>query len=147
MPIDRKFIGQTSEDRFVDVEAGQLKLFAKATGETGAVYTDEAAAHAAGHRALPAPPTFAFSLGNLAPATKGSLLEMGVNIGNVLHGEQRFDYHAPIYAGDRIRLTTKTVDIYEKKGGALEFVVQDTTAHNANDVLCVSSRTVIVVRR
>jgi acyl dehydratase len=72
---------------------------------------------------------------------------MGVNIGNVLHGEQRFDYHAPIHAGDRIRLKTTTVDIYEKKGGALEFIVQDTTAHNQNDVLCVSSRSVIVVRR
>lgn len=146
MAVDRKFIGQASEDRFVEVEKGQLRLFAKATGETNPVYTDEAAARAAGYPALPAPPTFAFSLGLLAPAKTGSIAEMGVNIGNVLHGEQRFDYHAPIHAGDRIRLRTETVDIYEKKGGALEFIVQDTTAHNQNDVLCVSSRTVIVVR-
>lgn len=146
MAVDRKFIGQASEDRFVEVEKGQLRLFAKATGETNPVYTDEAAAKAAGYPALPAPPTFAFSLGLLAPAKTGSITEMGVNIGNVLHGEQRFDYHAPIHAGDRIRLQTKTVDIYEKKGGALEFIVQDTTAHNQNDVLCVSSRTIIVVR-
>jgi acyl dehydratase len=147
MAVDRKFIGQASEDRFVTVETGQLLLFAKATGETSPVYTDEAAARAAGHPALPAPPTFAFSLGLLAPAQKGSILEMGVNIGNVLHGEQRFDYHAPIHAGDRIRLKTTTMDIYEKKNGALEFIVQDTTAHNQNDELCVSSRSVIVVRR
>ena len=146
MAIDRKFIGRESEERSVEVEKGQLRLFAKAVGEINPIYTDETAAREAGYPALPAPPTFAFSLGLLAPAQKGSIVEMGVNIGNVLHGEQRFDYHAPIHAGDRVRLKTTTVDIYEKKGGALEFIVQDTTAHNQNDVLCVSARTVIVVR-
>ncbi len=145
--IDReKFIGLESEDRVVEVEAGQLRLFALATGEPGAIYRDEAAARAAGHRAIPAPPTFAFSLGLLAPAKRGSLVEMGVNIGRVLHGEQAFSYHAPIYAGDRIRLKTRVVDIYDKKGGAMEFIVQDTTAHNQAGELCVTARTVAVVR-
>lgn len=145
--IDRdKFIGVESEDRFVDVEAGQLRLFALAVAEPNLIYSDEAAARAAGHPALPAPPTFAFSLGLMAPAARGSLEEMGVDIGRILHGEQGFDYHAPIYAGDRIRLKTKTVDIYDKKGGALEFVVQETTAHNQADVLCVTMRGVVVVR-
>lgn len=147
MPIDRKFIGRESEDRFVDVEKGQLRLFAKATGETNPVYTDETAARDAGHPTLPAPPTFAFSLALLAPTESGSLSEMGVHIGNVLHGEQHFDYHAPIYAGDTIRLKSRITDIYEKKGGALEFIVQETTAHNQNDTLCVSARGVTVVRR
>ena len=64
----------------------------------------------------------------------------------MLHGEQAFTYHAPIYAGDRIRLKTRTVDIYDKKGGAMEFVVQDTTAHNQDGELCVTARTTVVVR-
>ncbi len=145
--IDRaKFVGLESEERFVDVEAGQLRLFALATGEPSAIYSDEAAAKAAGHRAIPAPPTFAFSLGLLAPAKRGSLVEMSVNIGRVLHGEQAFSYHAPIYAGDRISLKTKVVDIYDKKGGAMEFIVQDTTAHNQDGQLCVTARSVVVVR-
>jgi acyl dehydratase len=146
MPIDRKFVGVESEDRYVDVEKGQLRFFAEAVGERNPIYSDESAAQRAGYPTLPAPPTFAFSLGLLAPPRTGSIEDLGVNIGNVLHGEQRFTYHAPIHAGDRMRLRTKTVDIYEKKGGALEFIVQDTTAHNQDDILCVSTRTIVVVR-
>jgi len=46
----------------VDVERGQLRFFAKATASTDAVYSDIAAAKQAGHRDLPVPPTFFFSL-------------------------------------------------------------------------------------
>jgi acyl dehydratase len=146
MGVDRSHIGVESEDRFLDVEAGQLRLFALATGEADPIYTDAEAARGAGLPARPVPPTFAFSLNLLAPARRGSVLDMGVNIGSVLHGEQSFQYHAPIYIGDRVRLRTKTVDIYEKKGGALVFIVQETSVHNQNDDLCVTSRMVLVVR-
>lgn len=50
--IDRRFIGWTSERLSVAVETGQLRLFAKATGETNPIYFDEAAAKAAGHPAV-----------------------------------------------------------------------------------------------
>lgn len=146
MTINRRFIGLESEDRFIDVEKGQLRLFAIAIGEMDPIYSEEGAAKAAGYRDIPAPPTFAFSLANVARAKTGSVRDMGVTPASVLHGEQSFEYHLPIYAGDRIRLKTKTVDIYEKKGGALEFVVQDTTAHNQYDELCVTSRAVLVIR-
>src|SRR3546814_6738595 len=69
--VDQSFKGFTSEPRHIDVEKGQLKFFAHATGETNPIYFDEAAACAAGHPALPAPPTFAFSLALGAPPTQG----------------------------------------------------------------------------
>ncbi len=48
MALDReRHIGVVSEPRAVLVEAGFLKFFAKATGETDPVYFDEAAARAA----------------------------------------------------------------------------------------------------
>lgn len=142
-----KFIGTVSEDRFIEIEKGQLKLFAKSTGENDPIYTDEKAARAAGHPALPAPPTFAFSLNLLAPQKEGpTLLDMGVNLAMVLHGEQEFTYHKMMYAGDTMRLKTKVTDIYDKKAGKLEFIVTETTAHNQHGDLCVSQRCVIVAR-
>jgi len=144
--ISREHIGVVSEPRTIDVEAGQLRFFAKATNETNPIYFDDAAATAAGHRALPAPPTFVIALYAGAPAKRGSVFEMGIDIGKVLHGEQGFTYHRMLYAGDRVTLVTTTTDIYEKKGGALEFVVQNTTATNQNDELCAEMRTVTVVR-
>lgn len=145
-----KHIGQVSETRVVEVEQGFLKFFAKATGETDPVYFDEAAARAAGHPALPAPPTYLFSLNMSAPANIGGILDpangMGVDMSRILHGEQSFTYHRPIHAGDRLTLVTTTRDIYAKKGGALEFVVQDTTAHDEAGVLVAEMESVTVVR-
>jgi hypothetical protein len=71
---------------------------------------------------------------------------LGIDIGRVLHGEQQFTYLQQIYAGDRIKLSTRISDIYDKKGGALEFVVQDTTAENQQGVAVGAARTIMVVR-
>jgi len=145
--IDPAFIGLESEPRIVDVEAGQLRFFAKATGETSPIYFDEQAARDAGHTALPAPPTFVFSLALAAPAQRGNLFgDMGIDVTKVVHGEQGFTYHRPIHAGDRITLLARIADIYAKKGGALEFVVQETRAINQHGELCCEMRTVTVVR-
>src|SRR3546814_4742604 len=106
--IDQSFKGFTSDPRKIDVEKGQLKFFAHATGETNPVYFDEKAARAAGHPALPAPPTFVFSLALGAPPSRGNILgDMGVDMRRILHGEQSFTYHRPIHAGDTITLTDR----------------------------------------
>jgi acyl dehydratase len=144
--LDKALIGYEFAPRFADVERGQLRFFAKATGETNQIYFDEEAARAAGHPRLPAPPTFLYSLELLAPDPKGTLGLLGIDIGKVLHGEQQFTYLRQIYAGDRIKLSTRISDIYDKKGGALEFVVQDTIAENQHGVAVGAARAVLVVR-
>lgn len=144
--LDRSLIGLETGPRSVEVEAGQLRFFAKATGETNPIYFDEAAARTSGHPALPAPPTFLFCLASLAPDTEGVMARLGVDIGKVLHGEQSFTYGRPIYAGDTITLKTRVADIYDKRGGALDFIVEDTTAKNQNGEFVGVARTVIVVR-
>jgi acyl dehydratase len=144
--LDKSFIGLETKPRSVEVEKGQLKFFADATGETNPIYFDEAAARAAGHPALPAPPTFLFCLGTMAPGEENVMDKLGVDIGRVLHGEQQFTYLKPIYAGDIITLKTSISDIYDKRGGALDFIVQDTEAQNQNGEPVGVTRTVIVVR-
>src|SRR3546814_18144314 len=68
--IDReRHIGIVSEPRVVDVEAGFLKFFAKAAGETDPVYFADAAARAAGHPSIPVPPTYFFSLHKIRRAS------------------------------------------------------------------------------
>jgi acyl dehydratase len=144
--IDKKHIGRTTTPQTVDVEKGRLKFFAKAIGETDPVYTDEAAARAAGYKALPAPPTFAFCLEMETNSLWDNIAAMGVPVGKILHGSQTFKYHAPICAGDRVTFQTKVSDVYDKKGGALEFIVEDTTAKNQDGVLVAELQRVIVVR-
>ena len=50
------------------------------------------------------------------------------------------------YAGDTLTFRPRVADIYEKKGGALEFVVRKTSVHNQRDELVAELRCVTVVR-
>lgn len=143
MPLDRNLIGRSSGPYEVDVEKGQLIFFAKATKEENPIYFDEAAAKAAGHRAIPAPPTFTFSLAFHSPLTFDVL---GLDMRRVLHGEQTFTQHATIYAGDRMTLETRVLDVFDKKGGTLEFLIQRTSATNQDGQLCTTMDVTTVVR-
>ena len=145
--LDKSMIGAETEEGEVVVEAGMLRLFCLAVGETNPIYLDEAAAKRAGYRAIPAPPTYTSVLSNLAPPESDLVLGvLGADLGRMLHGEQGFTQHQLIFVGDRIRLKQRIAEIYDKKGGALEFVVMETSAINQDNVLCATVRTVAVLR-
>jgi acyl dehydratase len=144
--IDRRYIGHTMPAFTVPVEAGRLRFFAKATGQTDPVYSDAAAARDAGHRDLPVPPTFLFCLEMEAP-NAGAMRELlGLDYRRLLHGEQQFTYHAAAFAGDVLRFEQRIEDIYDKKGGALEFVVRRTRVSNQDGTLVAELRSVTVQR-
>jgi acyl dehydratase len=148
MPLDTRHIGHTFPSYSVDVEKGRLKFFAKAIGQDDPVYTDEAAAKAAGHPALPVPPTFLFCLemdgAASNPFTLRELLDLPVP--KVLHGEQRFTYHGMAYAGDTLTFSQRIADIYAKKGGLLEFVVRETRVTNQRGEHVADLHGITVVR-
>ena len=144
--IDRRFIGHTLPAFDVRVEAGRLRFFAKATGQTDPLYVDEEAARAAGLPGLLVPPTFLFCLEMDAPDPAAIRNLLGMDYRRLLHGEQQFTYHAPAHAGDMLRFEQRIEDIYDKKGGALEFVVRRTQVHNQRDARVAELRTVTVLR-
>lgn len=143
--IDKTFIGKALPGFRAVAEAGQLRFFAKATGETNPVYFDESAAHDAGHPSLPLPPTFLFSLEFQQPDTRWRD-EIGIEVSRILHGEQSFTYHRLAYAGDVLSYDSRIADIYDKKNGALEFVVRETRVTNQKGEHVADLRCVIVQR-
>ena len=128
--IPRSFIGHTQPAFTVEVERGALRLFAKATGQSDPVYVDDAAARAAGHPGLPVPPTYLFCLEMMGPDPGALRDRMGIDLAKVLHGEQRFRYHRMAHAGDALSFQQRVADIYDKKGGLLEFMVRETRVTN-----------------
>ena len=74
--LDRSHIGRDNGERFVDVEASQVRLFCQAIGETDPVFLDADAARAAGHPAIPVPATFASALDYLAPQEEELVLDV-----------------------------------------------------------------------
>lgn len=145
--IDKKFIGHEFPTRTITVERGQLKLFCKAIGETNPIFLDEDAAKAAGYEGIPVPPTFPMSLTMLAePADYDIYAKMGADKTRLLHGEQGFAYHAPIYVGDHLMIDTRIDDIVEKKGGALELITYVTKVVNQRGEHVADLRSVTVLR-
>lgn len=144
--LDKRHIGHALTPFSVDVEQGRLRFFAKATGQTDPVYIDETAARDAGHPSLPVPPTFLFCLEMEGPKPAEARELLGFDIGRVLHGEQSFEYRGMAYAGDRLHFAGRIVDIYEKKGGALGFVVIETRVTNQHGLAIADLRKVTVVR-
>jgi acyl dehydratase len=144
--IDRRHIGHALPAFTVPVEAGRLRFFAKATGNTDPVYADEAAARDAGHAHLPVPPTFLFCLEMESPDPAALRKLLGIDYRRILHGEQQFHYHAMAYAGDRLRFEPRIADIYDKKGGALEFVRRETKVTNQHGALVAELTCLTVVR-
>ena len=144
--IDKRFIGHVMPAFSADVEKGRLRFFAKATGQTDPVYFDEAAARAAGYPALPVPPTFLFCLEMESPDPAAIRNLLGMDYRSLLHGEQGFTYHAMAYAGDTLTFEQRIEDIYDKKDGALEFVVRKTHVTNQRHELVAQLRTVTVIR-
>lgn len=144
--IDKNWIGQELPESVLPIERTRLQFFAKATGETRAEYLDVAAARAAGYADLPAPPTFLFAAELDSGVSNQLLTDLGIPLSKLLHGEQSFTYYKPVCAGDTVTVRSTISDVYEKKNGALEFVVKDSRATNQHNELVAELRCVLVCR-
>lgn len=146
MSIDRSMIGRELPSTSLLVTRSRLRYFAKATGLTDPIYTDVNVAKRVGHRDLPVPPTFLFAIELEAPNPFAFLEQMGVELDTVLHGEQEFTYTQMAYAGDELIATGRITDIYEKKGGRLEFIVKESTVTNQDGAQVAVMRNATVVQ-
>ena len=158
--ILQSIIGKPTGTTVVTVERGQLALFATAVKSDSPIYTDPRAAAEAGLPGIPAPPTYPFVMGNFgaypelqgedAPqgnpmgAVLGPLMAKG---GLILHGEQEFTYHRPVFAGDVLEGKGLVVDAYQKesKGKVMTFVVVETAWSDTvtGEPVCTSRMNII----
>ncbi|MFJ4067211.1 MaoC family dehydratase N-terminal domain-containing protein [Pseudomonas sp. NPDC089996] len=143
---DKHLIGHRLDAFSIEVEKGRLRFFAKAIGETDPIYTDEDAARAAGHRNLPVPPTFFKCLESEGRDLQQLLELFDFDLRRLLHAEQGFDYHNMAYAGDVLTYESHVADIYEKKGGALQFAVIVARVTNQHGEHIADVRTSLVQR-
>jgi acyl dehydratase len=142
----RSLIGRELPAFTVTAERSRLILFAQVIGEEDPVYTDVAAARAAGHPDLPLPPTFLFSLDLERPDPRGVLRDLDVDMRQVLHGEQEFSYRRLAYAGQELHFASRIADYYEKKGGALRFLVRRTDVTRRGDPVAELTNTLVIRR-
>src|ERR1700753_170959 len=128
MPLNRAFIGREySFDTPFEVGRELIRHFASASGDTTPIYHDVEAAKAAGHPDLVAPPTFLTTLNFRRPSSPVLDPDLGLDYSLVVHGEQKFVLHTPVYAGDALVGKTTVTDIRDI--GRNEALITETNVY------------------
>jgi len=126
MAINRDYAGRVfPASEPYEVSRVKIAEFAAAIGDANPVYRDRAAARAAGHADVIAPPTFAIVI---SMAGSGAALAdpgLGLNYAMVVHGEQRFTYTRPLVAGD---VVTAQVTLTEIRDAGRNVMLTTSTA-------------------
>ena len=144
MPLNRDFIGREypATEPF-EVGREHIRQFADAIGDPNPVYRSREAAKAAGHPDVIAPPTFltvlGFRFGTDSPVVDPSL---GLNYALVVHGEQKFELHRPVRAGDVLTCVTTVEDIRDAGRNELLLSRTDVTDAAGEQVATVRGTTV-----
>ncbi|HEX9104679.1 MAG TPA: MaoC family dehydratase N-terminal domain-containing protein [Polyangia bacterium] len=138
------YVGRESTPVVLDVERGHIRRFAEAIGDGNPIYVDEAAARAAGHPRIPAPPTFAIALRANDP--RGGI---DLDWRKLLHGEQELLFARPLYAGDRLTIVGRIAEagVKQTKGGVMDVMVLETVATDGDGARVFTARSTVLVRR
>jgi len=137
--IDRALLNVWGPETVMRVELGKIREFAAAVKDPNPAFTDEQAALA--------PPTFLMTIahwmGDLSATRPGVRLDTK----RLLHGEQEFEYLAPIRAGDTLTFRSRTKDVFEKtgkRGGSMLFVVGETEFRNQDGEVVAYMRNTVI---
>jgi acyl dehydratase len=122
----------------------KIREYALATGETDPRHLDPEAARAAGYADVVAPPMFAAVY--CGPAIGPAILdpEIGIDFARMVHGAQRFEFGAPVVAGDEITTEAQLEDRSER--GGLSFFVFRTVSSNQRGETVSEGRWTNIVR-
>ena len=147
--VDQSAVGRSFTPVIARVEEGRLRYFLDTLKETNPVYRDAQAARTQGYAAQPVPPTYLFCLEMMdAEQAFEFLTVLGADLAQVLHGEQRFTYRAPVMVGDTLLFEPRIAGITDKKGGAMTLAVVETRVTNQHGVhVADCSRTVVVLNK
>jgi len=142
----------------LEVEKGKIAEFAMAVSQkenksqVKQIYADAAAAKAAGYGDIVPPPTFQTCFGLWGGAGLMPMIQaLGINLGRLLHGEEEYEYLAPIHPGDVVTGKTRVVEMYDKEkkdkpGKFMEFTVLQTEITNQRGELVLRQRSTLVER-
>ncbi len=127
------------------VERGKIREFADALGDKNPIYRDPSYAASTLLGAIVAPPTLLRTF-LYEPRTAVEALKVK-DWSYIVHGEQEFEYFAPIFAGDVLSAQDRIVSITEKesrRAGKLQIAVIETTFHNQRgEKVQVARRTLV----
>ncbi|MBV9228099.1 MAG: MaoC family dehydratase N-terminal domain-containing protein [Chloroflexi bacterium] len=148
--FDKSKIGQSFPPFTVEVERCKIHELALAIGDDNPIYHSREAAQAAGYKDVPLFPTAPTLFGFWGNPQRGSYLAgVGINVMRILHGEEEYEYQAPIYPGDTLTGVTSIVEGKTRQGrdgSSMDILTTETRYTNQHNQPVLSARTTIVVR-
>jgi acyl dehydratase len=143
LAINRDYVGRAfpASDPY-EVSRVKIAEFAVAIGDANPVYRDAAAARAAGHPDVIAPPTFAIVISTAAAGAAIGDPGLGLNYAMVVHGEQRFDYLRPLVAGDVVTAQPTITDIRDA-GRNVMLTTSTEIKTTAGELVCTAVSTLV----
>jgi acyl dehydratase len=143
--MDLSVAGQSFPPYEVRIERGKIKEFADAFGDPDPIYRDPNDPGAKALGGIVAPPTFLRSF-LYEPRISAEALKVK-DWSYIVHGEQEFEYFAPIVAGDVLTAQERIVSVAEKdsrRAGTLHIAVIETVFHNQRgEKVQVARRTLV----
>lgn len=150
--FDRSHAGTAMPAVTVQIERDRIRFFAQTLGIKDSVHQDVAAAHAAGYPDLLAPPSYLMAIEALAEGERvrrglpgwQSLLRCDMRY--LLHGNEAYTYHSPVFAGDEVDFVTEFLAFQDKKGGTLEIAEIGLRVTHATRGNLISARRSLIHR-
>lgn len=144
MGINRDYLGRTfPPTEPYEISRVKIREFADAIGDPDPLYRDREAAKAAGHPDVVAPPTFPIVISMQGTGQVVADPDLGVDYAMVVHGEQRFEYARPLYAGDVVTCRTTIADI--RTAGRNELLTtRSDIATVEGEHVCTAISTIVV---
>ena len=148
--FDKSKIGQSFAPFTYEVQRNKIHELAKAIGDENPVYHNREAAQEAGFPDVPISPTTPTMFSHWGNRQRGSsLADIGINVSRILHGEEEYEYIAPIYPGDMLTGTTTLVEGKTRQssdGQMMDILTTETRYVNQHNQHVLNTRSTVVVR-
>ncbi|MBV9690058.1 MAG: MaoC family dehydratase N-terminal domain-containing protein [Ktedonobacteraceae bacterium] len=148
--FDKSKIGHSFPPFTTEVHRNKIRELALAIGDANPIYHSREAAQAADYGDVPLFPTAPTMFSFWSDLQRnGELAKIGVNVTRILHGEEEYEYLAPIHPDDVLTGVTTIVDGKSrrgKNGSSMDIITTETRYTNQHNQPVLNARTTLVVR-
>ncbi|HEX4207072.1 MAG TPA: MaoC family dehydratase N-terminal domain-containing protein [Ktedonobacteraceae bacterium] len=148
--FDQSKIGQSFAPFTIEVPRNKIHELTSAIGDENPVYHSQEAAQEAGFQDVPLSPTAPTLFNFWGSRQRGSsMASLGINVQRILHGEEEYEYLAPIYPNDVLTGISTVVGGKTRRGSdgsSLDIITTETRYTNQHNHPVLNTRTTIVVR-
>lgn len=148
--FDKSKIGHSFASFTVEVQRNKIHELTTAIGDENPIYHSREAAQEAGYPDVPLSPTSPTLFNFWGSRQRGhGLASLGVNVQRILHGEEEYEYLAPIYPNDVLTGTSTVVDAKVRQGrdgSTMDIITTETRYLNQHNQPVLNTRSTVVVR-